>query len=158
MSMEQVEVIQADREAAASSVVRRLKHQYGCELPWMDASTASMRMGEQDLHDEVQAFARHRIAHAKQPDAERVGELRERFRDACGRLSGVTERLAKGQQFNAYECASNDEDDDPEDWEFVIAIGPINSHRNLFEVTGESLADLLSSALKLAALNTGADV
>lgn len=54
-------VEQMDRDAAADSVLRRLIAHHSGQLPWMDASTASMRMGEQDSHPEVQAFARHRI-------------------------------------------------------------------------------------------------
>ncbi|WP_341209840.1 hypothetical protein [uncultured Sphingomonas sp.] len=56
------QITQEDREAAASNIKRRLVWQHGGEQQWMDASTASMWMGEQDDHDEVQAFARHRIA------------------------------------------------------------------------------------------------
>ena len=56
------DITQADREAAAQNILRRLIAQHGGELPWMDASTMSMRMGEQDNHPEVQAFATHRIA------------------------------------------------------------------------------------------------
>jgi len=49
---------QEAREAAAANILARLKFQHGGEQPWMDASTMSMRMGEQDDHWEVQAFAK----------------------------------------------------------------------------------------------------
>lgn len=55
-------VTQADREDAAAGILARLIQIHGGEQPWMDASTQSMRLGEQDDHPEVQAFARHRLA------------------------------------------------------------------------------------------------
>lgn len=66
-----VEVVRGDREMAASNILRRLIYQHGGEQSWMDASTQSIRMGEQDDHWEVQAFARHRIAFAAPPSGER---------------------------------------------------------------------------------------
>ena len=65
---DEIKVEQCDREAAAANILTRLKYEHGGEQPWMDASTMSMRMGEQDLHWEVQAFARHRIQHGAQSE------------------------------------------------------------------------------------------
>lgn len=79
----EVTVTQADRDAAAVNVLRRLIAQHGGhEQPWMDASTAAMRMGEQDNHSEVQAFARHRLAFAPAPAT-----------DSAGVPDGLVERL-----------------------------------------------------------------
>lgn len=85
-------------------------------------------------------------------DQARENELVGRFTEALRELPWVAERIERGQQFNAYERASNGEDDDPEDLEFIVGIGPITGFASLFEVTGKAKAELVESALKLAAL------
>jgi hypothetical protein len=64
------DVTQADREAAAANILARLIQMHGGEQQWMDASTQSMRLGEQDNHWEVQAFAAHRRASVAALEAE----------------------------------------------------------------------------------------
>jgi len=77
-------------------------------------------------------------------------ELIERIRDAVFGLPFAADRIAAGQQFNAYEGAGNDDGDD-EDWAYELCIGPITDRRFIADVGGKSRADLLESALKLAA-------
>jgi len=60
--MTDVTVTQADRNAAANGVLRRLAYQCGGMQSWMEPAVASMRRGEQDDHPDIQDFARHRIA------------------------------------------------------------------------------------------------
>jgi|SRR5689334_18371492 len=77
-------------------------------------------------------------------------ERREQFGEAIACLPWVAERIAAGQQFNAYEHASNDEDDDPEDAEYSICVGPISDARFLCSVVGRERAKLIEAALKVA--------
>lgn len=51
------------------------------------------------------------------------------FRDALAAIPWIAERIAAGQQFNCYESADNDEDDDPCDMRFALCIGSITDHR-----------------------------
>lgn len=60
--MTDVTVTQADRDAAANGVLRRLAYQCGGIQSWMDPAVASMRRGEQDDHPDIEDFARHRQA------------------------------------------------------------------------------------------------
>lgn len=86
--------------------------------------------------------------------SDRQKELIERFLHAVAAIPFISERFASGQQFNAYESASNWDDMDGEDREYRIALGPISDHAFLFEIDGSAKAELLESALKLAALLT----
>ena len=79
---------QADQEAAASLILQTLIFQHGGEQPWMDASIASMRMGEQDNHWQVQAFAAHRIAH-EAPLLARIAELEKALRGLEPHLDAI---------------------------------------------------------------------
>ena len=74
-------VTQADREAAADAVLRWLAFQHGGEQVWMVAAVGSIRKGEQDDHEEVQALARHRH--------EAQAPLVEALRAARGALQGM---------------------------------------------------------------------
>lgn len=60
------------------------------------------------------------------------------------------ERLAAGQQFNAYESAKNDEDGDPDDWEFCLSLGPISDCVHIMRIEGEWRAKLIEAALRVA--------
>jgi len=77
--------------------------------------------------------------------------LIQRFVEAVEQMPWVAERLENQDQFNCYESASNDEDDDPEDWEYYIALGPISDWGYLGELRGEPVAKLIEAALKLGA-------
>lgn len=83
-----------------------------------------------------------------------VMELRERVSRFQAALDAapawVRESLKSGQQFNAYESASNDEDDDQTDWDYLLGIGPITDFRCILDLTGKWRADLLEAALKTA--------
>ena len=89
MTAPEVKVTQADRDAAAANILARLIMRHGGEQQWMDASTHSMRMGEQDNHWEVQAFARHR-ATATAPLEARIALLEGGMREAVGALDRAT--------------------------------------------------------------------
>lgn len=86
-------------------------------------------------------------------DGDRLAQLSERFSDAAGRIHFVSEALAKGYQFNAYERAGNDEDDEDEDREYRVGIGPISDFRVMFDVDGHATAELVETALRIAALS-----
>lgn len=98
------EVLQCDREAAAANILTRLKYEHGGEQPWMDASTVSMRMGEQDHHWEVQAFARHRLAAIQSQQAEigaayeEIGRLKEKLTQSERHIEDVNAHLPKYQE------------------------------------------------------------
>jgi|GEM_PF-2687362 len=81
-------------------------------------------------------------------------ELRElivRFNEAVeGMPAEVQTRIDIGQQFNAYEDAGNDEDGEPDWWEYQLCIGPITNRRDIVTVEGENVAKLLEAALKLS--------
>jgi hypothetical protein len=82
----------------------------------------------------------------------RQQELIERFRQASQSRQWIAERIAKGQQFNCYESASNDDDMEDDEREYRLAIGPVNDFAWLFDIEGQDMADMIESALKLAAL------
>jgi hypothetical protein len=77
---------------------------------------------------------------------DRLGE----FEVAVFAIPWVAERVAAGQQFNAYESASNDEDDEPDDWEFDLCIGPITDRRFICPIMGQDRARLVEAAMKVA--------
>jgi len=86
-----------------------------------------------------------------QEPALREAELCDRFREAVTAIPFVAEAVAAGKQFNAYESADNDEDEDDDDREYSLCIGPITNFRYLLDIDGKQKADLLETALKLAA-------
>jgi len=61
---------QVDREAAANNILKQLIFAHGGIQSWMPAAVRSIRNGEQDDHDDVQAFASHRIEATAAKDAE----------------------------------------------------------------------------------------
>ena len=65
-------VIQADRDAAADGIRRRLERANG-KWAWIDAAVAEFRDGDADDAYDIQAFARHRIDHSS-PDLYAVVE------------------------------------------------------------------------------------
>lgn len=73
------------------------------------------------------------------------------FREALAAIPWIAERIAAGQQFNCYESADNDEDDDPCDMRFALCIGSISDHRFICPIVGQDRAHLVEAALKLAA-------
>ena len=73
------------------------------------------------------------------------------FREALASIPWIAERIAAGQQFNCYESADNDEDDDPFDMRFALCIGSISDHRFICPIIGQDRARLIEAALKLAA-------
>lgn len=90
---------------------------------------------------------------AAAPDDGLMGRYRdavERFRAATLEIPFVAEKLAAGQQFNAYESGDNDEDDEDEDREYSLCIGPITDARWLIDLTGKTRADLFEAAFKVA--------
>jgi hypothetical protein len=72
------------------------------------------------------------------------------FEAAVFGLPWVADRVMGGQQFNAYDCAENDEDDDPDDWEFALSLGPITSSRFICRIVGQDRARLVEAAMKVA--------
>jgi hypothetical protein len=72
------------------------------------------------------------------------------FESALAAMPFGEERLAKGEQFNAYESAANDEDDDPDDWEFYLCLGPITDSVQIMGIQGEWRAKLIEAALRVA--------
>lgn len=76
----------------------------------------------------------------------------ERFREAVAAMPDVAERLAAGQQFNDYPVTDGceDLDDDPIS-EVAVCLGPITSRPLSFATTVPDVAELLTSALRLAA-------
>lgn len=83
---------------------------------------------------------------------QREQELIERFREAVQSLQWINKRIANGDQFNCYECASNDDDMHDDEREYYLALGPINNFGMLFDFEGQDKAELIESALKLATL------
>lgn len=82
-----------------------------------------------------------------------ICERREReFAEASNSISWIGVRLARGEQFNAYECASNDEDDHDDDREYYIGLGPINDFGFVVEITGKAKAEMIAHALTAAAI------
>lgn len=88
---------------------------------------------------------------------ERMREARQRYQAAVADLAWVAEKVAKGQQFNAYDQSSNDDEDTDEDLEFYIGIGPISDFRFLGECQGRAQKNIIESALRFAALATLTD-
>lgn len=86
-----------------------------------------------------------------QERALKEAQLSERFREAVDAMPFVAEAVAAGKQFNAYESADNGEDEADEDREYALCIGPITNARYLLDIDGKPKADLLETALKLAA-------
>ena len=89
-----VDVTQADRGAAADSVLERLRQGHGGLMQWMVDATDSMRRGEQDGHWEIQAFARHReaaIAEAIAAKDARIAELDAEVVRLCEAICCVAE-------------------------------------------------------------------
>lgn len=79
------------------------------------------------------------------------GEMIERFRDAVANVPYIIERVAGGQQFNAYESAGDDDEEvEDEDREYRLCIGPISNCRFIADVEGHGRAQVLEAALKLA--------
>lgn len=76
-----VTVTQADRDAAANGVLRRLAYQCGGMQSWMEPAVASMRRGEQDDHPDIQDFARHRLAALADAQGEPVAWMYRRAGD-----------------------------------------------------------------------------
>lgn len=88
---------------------------------------------------------------AKSDASEALSAAQAEFEAAlAGMPSGVTERVAAGQQFNAYESMFNDEDGDPDGWEFHLSIGPISDHHSFLIIDGEWRAKLIEAALRVA--------
>lgn len=72
------------------------------------------------------------------------------FETALFGIPWVAERVAAGHQFNAYESADNDEDDEPDDWRYALCLGPITDHRFICTILGKDRAALVEAAMKLA--------
>lgn len=90
-------------------------------------------------------------------DQRRV-ELVRRFNEAVEAMPPeVGARINLGQQFNAYEDARNEEDGEPDWWDFHLAIGTISDHRKFAEIAGAASARLIEAALKLATCTTLAE-
>jgi hypothetical protein len=84
------------------------------------------------------------------PTGDAVGEAVEAFKAAISAMPWGQTRLANGEQFNCYESASNDEDDDPCDWEYYVALGPISDFVTITGLQSEWRAQLIESALRVA--------
>lgn len=82
----------------------------------------------------------------------RIRSRAEGFHAAVADLPVVNDALANGQQFNAYDSASNGEDEPDADCEMLICIGPITNARVICRVTGRAQANMIADALTLAAL------
>ena len=80
----------------------------------------------------------------------RVTQALVEFEAALQAMPFGQERLAKGQQFNAYECAENDEEGDPSDWEYLLCLGPITDAAFITRIDGEWRAKLIETALRVA--------
>lgn len=74
----------------------------------------------------------------------------EQFEKALFSLRWAAELVMAGRQFNAYDSARNDEDDDPEDCEMIIGVGPVSDFRWFAETTGRDQAAIIEAALKFA--------
>ena len=72
------------------------------------------------------------------------------FRSALFAMPFGQDRLASGQQFNVYESGANDEDDDPNDWEFYLSLGPITDCVQIMGIEGKWRAKLVEAALRVA--------
>ena len=72
------------------------------------------------------------------------------FRDALAATPFLQDRLAKGQQFNAYESADNEDEEDPLDWEYFLSLGPITNCVQIMRIEGEWRAKLIEAALRVA--------
>jgi hypothetical protein len=80
----------------------------------------------------------------------------EAFVTAVEAFPFISERLARGQQFNCYESGGNDDDDDDEDRSYYFGIGPVTDFAALLGFEDKRKADLFESAFKLAAIATEA--
>ena len=84
-------------------------------------------------------------------------ELRVRrlngFQEAVAAVPYIAERLATGQQFNAFDSSLNDEDDDDEDCTMYVCIGPVSDTRSIVSVEGRAEANMIADALTFAALS-----
>lgn len=85
----------------------------------------------------------------KSPE-ELLESARNDFDAALSAMPFGADRISKGQQFNSYESASNDEDGDPADWEYVLALGPITDAVSVLSIESEWRAKLIESALRVA--------
>lgn len=84
--------------------------------------------------------------------AQRPGffERLAQFKEALFVSRTISERVLSGQQFNCYEAASNDEDEDPEYWEYRLCVGPVTNAYFICDLTGKDDAELIEAALKVA--------
>lgn len=73
------------------------------------------------------------------------------FTDRLMNIRWIAERVLAGQQFNAYLSGNEDEDEeDTDDTEYHICLGPVSDFRVLCTVEGGDTARLIESALKVA--------
>jgi len=83
---------------------------------------------------------------------------RAAFAAALDGLPWVVERLARGQQFNVFEHQADVSDGaypEGDDDDFAVAIGPITDCAVVLVTTPRAKAELIASALTLAALDWG---
>lgn len=89
-----------------------------------------------------------------------LNELADRRLEDCLRhansIDWVRERIEKGHQFNAFLASNNDEDDEPDDQEFFIGLGPITDCALMLNVTGGTAANMIADALSAAILRANA--
>ncbi len=77
---------------------------------------------------------------------------RKGFREAVEALPHIAERLAKGQQFNAYDSSTNDDDDEDQDCLMHVCLGPINDAAFVVSLDGRARANMVADALTLASV------
>lgn len=80
----------------------------------------------------------------------RVASRLQGFGDNLGELPNTAAALAKGYQFNAYDSASNDDDDADDECEMLVCLGPITDALLVCRVTGRATANMVADALTIA--------
>lgn len=83
--------------------------------------------------------------------AARIGRRSADFAKAIAEVPHITEALAKGYQFNAYDSAMNDDDAPDEDCLMNVCISPITDARFICQVEGRAIGNMIADALTLAA-------
>ena len=73
-----------------------------------------------------------------------------RFEEALSKLRWASERVAAGQQFNAYDRVFSDGKDEGKYCETIIALGPISKFRPIGECLGHDSAAIIEAALKFS--------
>jgi hypothetical protein len=86
--------------------------------------------------------------------APHMSELIEELREFEAALDAMPEayqlRFSEGQQFNCYDLAGNEDEDDPDWFEYTLALGPITGAAFVADIEGKWRADLIETALRFA--------